>query len=972
MSRNRYIIGIDLGTTNSSVAYVDTKEGEQIHTLEILQLVDEGQVKGLPQLPSFLYLPTEYERSSEDYALPWAKDMSYIVGGYARVKGAKSALNLVSSAKSWLCHSRIGRTSPILPWGREDPAGKLSPVEASCRYLRHIADAWDYVVARGDAKQKLVHQDIVITIPASFDESARELTSEAAKMAGIQAFTMLEEPQAAFYSWLSSHEHDWQDFIELNRLILVFDIGGGTTDFNLIRLRESGAVPVFQRMAVGDHLMLGGDNMDLALAMEMETRILGARRTLGLQGWVSLSGQCRAAKEELLSGSHAREAFDISILGAGRSVIGGAVKGQITYDDVRRTIIDGFFQRVDKADPVTKDKRSGLQELGLPYVTDTAVMRHLSSFLKRHAITPGVANPVNSELPVVSDGGVDIVRPDMILFNGGVFKPALIRQCAADGLRDWFISSNGQTDWTLKILENESLEHAVSLGAAYYGLVKRHAASDTATKKIKISGGLGKAYYIAVKTSADDGQQTGGLISAACIVPRGFEEGGELHIREPEFSVAANTPVAFSVYCSSYRAGDRPGDIITAEGDSFVELPQIKTILNYGKKGAAAVLPVSLGIRLNEYGTLDVWCESKHTTHKWRLAFDVRSSDGQQAARPLGDLNTLSESNIDDAVRLIDAVFTGQSPETPDNLPRALSGALGIDNKSNWPLSAIRKMWDALIQHRQRRLVTPRHEARWLNLAGFLLRPGFGHPLDDWRVRELWKIFSEGVRFSSDGQCRLEWWILWRRVAGGLSEVHQDIIYKRAMPLIISSKKKVRRIQGAEFVELWMLVSSLERLSAQLKTALGDELVNIIKKEKGRTLGSHYWSLSRIGARMSFYGPLDKLAPVEAVTRWIKECLKLTWTSPEDAAYAIAQLARKTGDRTRDIDEPLRAEIIKRLSPYAEGDAPANRWACRYIRQIEELTPLDNADENEIFGESLPIGLIVDEQSRPIPTGISE
>ncbi|MBF0556846.1 MAG: Hsp70 family protein, partial [Nitrospirae bacterium] len=404
---SRYIVGIDLGTTNSSAAYVDTEAGQEIHIFEIPQLTGEGQVEGRPHLPSFLYLPTEYERAAS-CALPWSKDVSYIVGEYARAKGAIAPLNLVSSAKSWLCHSRVGRKSPILPWGRQDNSGgggKLSPVEASCRYLRHIVEAWDYTIARGNAKQKFENQAVVITIPASFDESARELTSEAAQTAGIKTFTLLEEPQAAFYSWLSDHEDNWQTIIKPNQLILVFDVGGGTTDFNLITLKEHGGVPVFQRMAVGDHLMLGGDNMDLALAMEMETRMLGGRRTLGIAGWVSLSEQCRSAKEGLLIDTPGTQDFDIAILGTGRSVIGGAVKGQITYDDVRRVIIEGFFRQVDKTDEINKDKRSGFQELGLPYVTDTAVMKHLASFLRRHAVNP--------DLAVDSDGGVNIVRPDI-------------------------------------------------------------------------------------------------------------------------------------------------------------------------------------------------------------------------------------------------------------------------------------------------------------------------------------------------------------------------------------------------------------------------------------------------------------------------------------------------------------------------------------------------------------------------------
>ncbi len=942
MTEPRFIIGIDLGTTNSTLSYVDTEKGhESIETFRIPQLVSEGTVRDLPVLASSLYLPGEYDLPKGSISLPWDADAGYIVGELARVQGARVPANLVSSAKSWLCHSRVDRKDPILPWGKESAGRRVSPVEASSYYLRHLRDAWNHIAARGDEDLLLERQQIIITIPASFDETARELTAEAVRMAGMEAFTMLEEPQAAFYAWISSRRDARGELKGKGRLLLVFDVGGGTTDFTLIRLQGDGSAHGFTRVAVGDHLMLGGDNMDLALAKRMEER-LGKFDHLQ---WLSVIQQCRIAKEEILASSGSREVA-ISVLGGGRGVVGGSREGKLTADDVRDIVIDGFYKEVGRGEEVVRMRSSGFQELGLPYESDTAIMRHLSTFLKRHSGNEGLLDMLN-----VRDG-VAVVRPDLVLFNGGVFGSEAIRDHAAHVLRQWF--SDGK--WSLTVLENDRFDHAVSIGAAYYGLVLRGRGE-------RVSGGTGKAYYIGVETPKDGVNEAFvDSVTAVCIVPRGVEAGEEIDLGDLEFQVMTNSPVSFTVYASSYRSGDKAGSVVVTEADKgeLIELPPIRTILRFGRRAGSTRIPVSLRANVNEFGTLDVWCVSRKTPHRWKLAFHLRGGSGAQQATmtPEGiGASSVEESALDDAAAAIDVAFRGarQSVEgvTLESLVRWIETALELDRNS-WPLPAIRMLWDRLITLKEQRRVTSRHEARWLNLSGFLLRPGFGYQLDEWRMRELWKVFSEGLEFSGDAQCRIEWWIMWRRVAGGLDDLQQDLVFKRIAPSLLPSRKKTAggKVSAAEVIEMWMLASSMEHLAPSAKEDLGNELVRQAKRAKGRPQAQLYWALSRVGARVPFHGPIDRVCPREAAETWIKDIMKTDFACSRDAAYAVAQLARRTNDRIRDIDEDLRGRVIENLRSL--------EWAGHLLKQVEDVVTPDRGDETAMYGESLPPGLYIE------------
>jgi hypothetical protein len=704
---------------------------------------------------------------------------------------------------------------------------------------------------------------------------------------------------------------------------------------NLIALKEIEERLTFERVAVGEHLMLGGDNMDLTLAREMEKRIVGHDKKLEFKRWLSLAHQCRIAKEFLLGQQQATH-FDISILGTGRSVVGGAIKLQISKDDIERIIVEGFFKDVPITEEIKKDKSIGFQEIGLPFVSETLALKHVSFFLKKHAQNPSL-QPLAQTIE-----GQQFVRPDMILFNGGVFKSQTIQNRTIETLEKWFKSD----DWRLSALESESFDHAVSIGAAYYGWALRG-------KGVRISGGSGRSYYIAAQTSAV--QQPAEALSLACIVPRGFEEGDEIALDSPEFHVMTNQPVGFPLFSSSYRIGDKAGDIVTLDKENFIELPPIKTALLYGKKTGSIKLPISLNVKLTEFGTLDVYCQSKTTPHRWKLAFQVRMDADEQTYQT--DSITLESALVDDACELLEQAFNSslKSPAetTPDNVLKKLIAHFTM-GKGSIPLGAIRKLWDRLIQLEDKRTVSAKHESRWLNMAGFFLRPGFGYPLDDYRCKQLWKIFHNGVFFKRNIQNQLEWWILWRRVAGGLNIGQQETVFNKIAPWLLPSRKRrgAPSVSAAEIVEMWLLAASLERLPVEVKTELGAEVLQFIQRGKTKTssIASNYWILSRIGARMPFYGPHDRAIPPQTVEQWLKICISMSWTRPKDAAYCVTQLARKTGDRTRDIDESLRQKIVEILAPYE---------CASLIRQLNEIVQVQEEDEKAIFGESLPAGLYI-------------
>lgn len=980
----RYIIGIDLGTTNSAVAYVDrTKEEPErrkVRFLEIPQLVEAGEVGKRSVLPSFLYIPGPYELPPESTALPWDRKRRFVVGEFAREQGAVVPGRLVSSAKSWLCHGGVDRTGAILPWGAGADVEKVSPVEASSRYLEHVREAWNHVIAKGREGFRLEEQLIVLTVPASFDEVARELTVNAAIKAGIPRMVLVEEPLAAFYAWLSIHEADWQESMRPGQLILVCDVGGGTTDFTLVAIREGEKGLRFDRLAVGDHLMLGGDNMDLSLARHLEIELLGQPGQLDSRRWHQLTHQCRKAKELLLGEASARkalqgqaekaasdikkapggsglfgaprallekeassaskilsEAVTISITGSGRKLISDTLKGTLTRKQVEELIIEGFFPFVDSSDAPKGGRRAGLTEWGLPYVQDPAVTRHLAAFWHRHTKL------------LEQETGRSVLYPDFLLFNGGALTPASIRKRILSVVGKWFRAEAGE-GWEPLELENPRPELSVAIGAAYYGMVRLG-------EGVRVGAGSPRAYFVEVASEAEAGEDAR---RAVCLVSRGTEEGFETQLDQPAFEVLTNQPVSFDLFSSSTRLGDRLGDVVTLTDEEITALPPIRTVLRYGKKGAAQTLPVKLAVRLTEIGTLELWCQSQQTPHRWQLQFDVRQETELEPSSAAMAGETLDSEIIDRARDLVRAAFeTARTPpaSSPERLVKDLASVLDL-KKEKWPTSLIRKLSDTLLESDRGRSITPQHEARWFNLLGYCLRPGFGDPLDQWRMREVWKIFPQGLEFPRQVQSRSEWWIFWRRVAGGLSAGHQWHIYQQVLPVLRPAekgKKKATRqitktMSAQEELEIWMAMANLERLPADTKKELGNLLLQKISKGKPKL--QELWALSRIGARVPFYGPLDQVVPSREASAWVNALLDMKIEPGEAFANALVQLARMTGDRERDLPREDRERLARRIEELPHG-----------ARLIEVLThpetTLMGREQEWIFGESLPSGLII-------------
>ncbi len=938
----RYVIGIDLGTTNSAVAYIDLREAADatghrpLHLFEIPQLVEPAELGQRSMLPSFLYLPGAFDLPPGSAALPWDLRRAYVVGELAREQGARVPGRLVSSAKSWLSHAGVDRTAPILPWGAGGEIPKVSPVEASMRYLQHIREAWDARMVAGREEETFARQTIILTVPASFDEVARELTLDAAQRAGIRRTILLEEPLAAFYAWLAGHEADWQERMQDGQLILVCDVGGGTTDLTIVGIRRGESGLRFDRLAVGEHLILGGDNMDMTLGRHVEAKLLGQPGKLDTQRWHQLVYQCRAAKETLLSGSPEPPVVDVTVMGAGGQVIGGTLRGSLAREEVQGLILDGFFPRAGLDEAPAQRRRMGLTELGLPYVQDPAITRHLAAFWGRF------------QTFLQEETGRQAVYPDFLLFNGGTLIPATIRARLREVIRDWFKPVAGST-WEPVELDNPSAELAVALGAAYYGLVRLG-------QGVRVGSGSPRAYFVGVETG--DGPVTEGIETAVCLVPRGTEEGFETELAEPAFSALTNQPVSFQLFTSSTRLGDRLGDVVQLKADEITPLPPIRSVLRFGK-GAVKSIPVQLAVRLTAIGTLELWCQSSQSEHRWQLQFDLRR---EAEPVPAGSSieETVDQAAVEAAQTAIRQTFQTRDQagqHAPWALRTVLQETLGMP-RDRWPTRLIRQLADTLLECRDGRTRSPEYETRWLNLLGFCLRPGFGDPADEWRMQQVWKLYLQGLAFPKEPQCRNEWWILWRRVAGGLPPGKQVNIFNQVRPYLRSGKTANQKpspmfpkhLRPGEDIELWMTLASFEWLSADAKVEIGRQLLG--KYRKQRPSPRELWALGRLGSREPVYGSLDRVVPSSEVTAWLDALLALGLEPSDHVAYCLVLLARYTGDRARDVSEEARERVAVWLAQLTDAE-----------RFQELLTNSESSlyqqEQDWILGESLPAGLVL-------------
>ena len=922
ITESRFVIGIDLGTTNNSVSYVELeasgKDRPAIQKFPVPQLTGPGEFAPHAVLPSFLYIPGKYDIADQDMAAPWtidqrSRDDRNFVGAFARDHGARVPARLVSSAKSWLCNKSVDTRARILPWGAGDEVFQVSPVHASAAFLKHIRKAWN-VAMENDEERYLENQMVVVTIPASFDEVARDMTLEAARMAGLPDVILLEEPLAAFYSWLIRHENDWPDYVSVNQLILVCDVGGGTTDFTLISLRVVDGRPRFERIAVGDHLILGGDNMDFAIARSVAHRLGKSPSAFGRDAWKTLCHQCRQVKENILNGI--TDSGRVTLMGTGSSLIAGTMTAQINRQEIETIVLEQFFPLSGSCAQTAEPE--GNASWGLPYEIDTAITGHLGRFLDRHRAdvkaATGAADPF----------------PDLVLFNGGSLKAQVLQDRIQEAVRHRFSRDSGPF-----CMDNHEMDLAVSLGAAYYGMVK-------AGIGVRVGSGSPRSFYIGVATA--DSNDTGCAEQAVCLVERGLEEGSAITLPDRVFRVLTNQPVAFDIFSSSFRSGDRSGNLVDVD-ETLTALPSLNTVIQFGDKGIQSEIPVRLEASYTEVGTLEIWCQSLSSPHRWQLRFQLR---GTVTPDTVVEGEIFEASRVEHAQKKVRSAFASVSDKS--RLPRLMSGVgdvLGCP-RDRWPLSLLRGLADTLLDSSTARELSAEHESRWMNLLGYCLRPGTVEGFDLHRVKKLWKFYKKGPIHANAPQVRAEWWIMWRRVAAGLNPGQQRQFFQDISPFLVL--KKGSRIPRQEFTEMWMATANMERLHVQDKITLGRQLVSqfTIRKTQSQLL----WALSRIGARDLLYGSIDRVTPPAEVSGWVRTILSLTWKNPKPVVEMLSQLCRKTGDPLRDIAPETCEAIVHWIE--SAGDFPAP------LARITAPSPRKQKEQDAIFGEALPAGLILE------------
>jgi molecular chaperone DnaK (HSP70) len=929
-------VGIDLGTTNTVLAFADAGS-EHVATFAIPQLVAPGEVDTAPLLPSSRYHPLDGELAEDALQLPWQQpDVGGVarvaVGRLARSLGAASPGRLVASAKSWLSHPGVDRTAPILPWGAPDDVPKVSPLAASASYLAHLRAAWNMQ----HPGRPLEDQQIVLTIPASFDEGARALTLEAARLAGLPQVRLLEEPQAALYDWLQRHRATLAADLADAKLVLVADVGGGTTDFTLVKVELKDGEPALTRIGVGNHLILGGDNMDLALAHLAETRLGGQDgQRLSASRLAQLTERCRAAKEQLLA-PDAPDQVNVTLLGGGSRLIGASRSAALTKDDVGRIVLDGFFP-LNAAQEGPQRARAGIVEFGLPYASDPAITRHLAGFLRQHA------QAAREALGIADDGRLPI--PDTLLLNGGVFRGEALARRLADVLSAW-------RGAPVRVLHNADPDVAVARGAVAYSLARAGLAPA-------IESGSARSYYLLL----DEGQ--GERLRAVCVLPRGARAGEEITLTERSFALRIGRPVRFHLV-STVAGASAAGDLVDLDPNDVVRLPTIATVLRAtelragdARAGArGSEIPVQLAAALSELGTLEMFCVAEDGSgQRWRLEFQLRGEEDAPAAEA-------PHPQQGDAIKRIDRIFGARNQQVEVREVRQLRGALEhvLGGRDRWETPLLRRLFDALMERAKGRRRSAEHERVWLNLAGWCLRPGFGDPLDDWRIQQLWALFPAGAQYFKDSQVRAEWWTLWRRVAGGLSTEAQlrlldDFAFNLQAEPADRAQRPATLVDGSED-DMLRLGASLERIPAAYKAEIGDWMIGRIMgipvtpkpdAKSAATYARYLWALARVGARQPLHGSAHEVAPAEAAGRWLTELMRLDWKRIEPAGFAAAHIARRTGDRTRDIDEALRAQVLQRL---ASVGAPAS-WSA-LVRDVVEL---DQESRTRMFGDALPPGL---------------
>ncbi len=918
VAKHRYIVGIDLGTTHCCVAYAPLQsKAPQIQLFEIEQLVVPGQTAKRALLPSARYhcLPEELENLQN--VLPWQRTKvagdieQFIVGEYAQQRGGETVGRLLVSAKSWLSHPKVDRSAAILPWGSAEEVPKVSPIVASASYLAHIRDAWNLSFPA----TPLEAQKIVITVPASFDDVARIMTLQAASMVGLEKISLLEEPQAACYNWYWSYQKEVTQALKQVQSLLVCDIGGGTTDFSLIEIKVSTKLSM-KRVAVGDHLMLGGDNLDLALAKHVEAQLIdqGRLERMSAGQMTQLMQQTKRAKEILLS-KEAPDQYPVTVLGKGGRLFAKSHSMNLAKDLVERVVIKGFFPLVEQ-DQELINKGSAVVEFGLPYARDPALTRHLSAFLNKQ--------------------GQRI--PDAVLFNGGVLKSERLQQRLLTQLQQW------KQDRVM-LLPNAEPDLAVAKGAVVYALAEHGLIG-------KISSALPRSYFLMLNSECEQA-----LEQAVCVLPKGSEVGVEVPLIQHQFMLRLGQPVQFKMITSSEETNRQVGELVSLEYLDYQPLPPL-VVKAEVDSAQQAEIDVMLAAQATEYGTLQLRCESSQINQdaavaagSWLFHFETR----EMREELLGQYEEAKlHSQLSKALEMIERCFGKSDAKFADQksvkvLRPSLERLLG--KREDWQAYDLRTMADRLLLLKKKRRRSSGHEKIWFWLCGFSLRPGFGFVEDENRMIEVLPLFEQNLQYVKEQQNWSAWWVFWRRVSGGLLPEGQLLLYQRLKKLLNRQFSKGRGVKEAEknpaFDDAIRLLGSLEHVPLSLKEQVGVQILRLLERDKKNL--SLWWSLGRLAAREPLYAGFDAVLPAQMVEPWVQKILEKKLARSEAAYFALVQMGRLMEDRVLDVSGEVREHLLQEL----ERAKVPKRW----LKSLSSKTSLSLEEQKLVVGESLPLGL---------------
>ena len=948
---SRYIIGIDLGTTSCALSYLDTLDLKKgVRVLSIPQWERDGALISSDHLPSFCYLPPKSAYRKGEFKLPFGSYQAdddietKVLGSYARRQLSLTPDRVIHAAKSWLCHRGVDSNEKILPWHSDTLIGeqRLSPIQVSSLYLRHLKAVWDFEMARYEEAYCFDKQSVIITVPASFDEIASRHTIEAAKSAGFPSenLSLLEEPQAAFYYWQQSLpaqlSDDYAGCLESSsnkakemvfsgnatvKKALICDVGGGTTDFSLLELDATGNSLSVSRIAVSDHILLGGDNIDLKIAHFLEQKLKNEKKISSLHShqWAALVAEARGLKERSLSTDiEPDEDLHVAIAGTGSSLFGGGASTSIKPRQIQELICDGFFPSCEK-DEFARESRSGLKEWGLPYAKDSAITRHLAGFLNGQLV-------------------------DAVLFTGGTLTPHFLQKIVCEQIRCW----QGKEPI---VLTNDSMHLAVAKGAAWYGASVRF-------KQGRIKSGYPRNLFVEVSVGESKPRK---LMS---VLPKGFVGGERIRLDKQDVKVILGQPVSFQMFCS-LKSDPIPAGSLISKSDllDLKRMPPLQTKLEFPSKKKKSKDPtlvaVNLELGLSETGLLAIDCVAKENdmagvhNHKWSLSFNVQESaikncsssfDEQQSPEGPSFHSSEAFSQVQSKIREVyGKAKAGSVKVNPNKLSRELEASIGL-SRERWNVEHLRGIWETLREGETRRGRSEVHETTWLNLAGYCLRPGYGDALDNFRMKEVWHAFERGMAFPKGKQVQSQWWILWRRVSGGLDKSRQEKLFAKIIPLL-------RKGEGNP--EMYMLAGSLELVAVNKKVQLGSALVKQIKARKPEYLSQKIWALGRIASRIPLYGGPESIIRPYFIQLWIDELSDLDFSRPQyqGLLHFFVQSGRMVDDRELDLSEEYRAKLLSLLNRFDQGGI--------YREQLLEVKPLDLAGQVRLFGESLPAGFTI-------------